>query len=174
MGPVDLIPWARWANRHAQGEGPNAQGKGPGARSRGKGPDAGGKEPGEGAGRRGRVRWAGAVHLRTGRMSGPGAVRLRTGRLDAWASPRAAPAPGPRAAPAHSTRHGRDDAIAPYPPSACISTLGRPAVAAERSSEYRSVRRVHTTPTRSRSSSSVAPARIGDLRSVPDTANRHV
>jgi len=66
------------------------------------------------------------------------------------------------------------DADWSYPPSACISALGRSVVAALRSSEYRSVRAPHTPATRSASSLSVAPERIGPLRSVPETANRQV
>src|SRR3954447_14645197 len=74
---------------------------------------------------------------------------------------------GPRAAasPPRATAH---------PPRANISTLGSFSVAALRSSEYRSARTLHTDEISDDSSSSDAPSRIGPLRSVPDTANRHV
>ena len=76
---------------------------------------------------------------------------------------------GRRAQPA-----GVGPATRRHPPSECISTLGSATVAALRSSEYRSVLTPQTPATRSASSSSVAPARIGPRRSVPATANRQV
>src|SRR5204863_7745940 len=60
------------------------------------------------------------------------------------------------------------------PPIANIAILGSVEVAAERSSEYRSRRRVQIAAIASASSASVASERSNARRSCPSTANRQV
>ena len=80
-----------------------------------------------------------------------------------------------RATTVGAGEHGRArSSSARHPPSANISTFGSRSVAALRSSEYRSVRAPHNARMIPSTSSSEDPARIGPLRSVPCTANRHV